>query len=309
MINNSQDQLSFKNKVVIVTGAGRGLGLEYCRVFAQRGAKVVVNDLDTTRDGNQTIQNSSSYKPLAVQVAESLEKEFGIEAIGNTDSVLDADRIVDATVKRFGTVHILINNAGILRDKSFANMTQEDWDRVYQVHMLAAFRMTKAVWPHMKQQSYGRIVFASSPAGIYGSFGQANYSAMKSGLIGLTKTLAIEGRKNNIFVNAIAPLAATRMSDGVIPGIEIMDASKIAPLVVFLSHDSMQQTGQLFECAGGWIGTLRWEKSEGVRIPENTPEAVSKEWKKILDFSKNTSHPSNGTESIMEIVQKSHSSL
>mmetsp|Transcript_947 Transcript_947/g.3245 ORF Transcript_947/g.3245 Transcript_947/m.3245 type:complete len:305 (-) Transcript_947:104-1018(-) len=299
MSSTSPPQLSFKNKVIIITGAARGLGLQYCHEFAKRGAKLVINDLDTSRNG---VREAKSV-PLAVKVASELSEKYGIETLADTHSVLDADKVVSAAVERFGTVHVLINNAGILRDRSFGNMSQEEWDKIYEVHVQGVFRMTRAVWPLMKQQNYGRVIFASSAAGIYGSYGQANYSACKSALIGMARTLAIEGKKSNILLNVIAPLAATRMSEGVIPGIEHFDPSRIAPLVVYLSHESLQESGSVLETAGGWVGKLRWERSPG-RVC-STPEEIASRWNEITDFSSGgSSHPASGSQSFMEIAQK-----
>src|SRR4051812_42326975 len=194
------DELRFDGKVAIVTGAGGGLGRSHALLFASRGAKVVVNDLGGTATGSG--KSASAADKVVAEI-----KEAGGQAVANYDSVEDGDKIFKTAIDAFGQVDILINNAGILRDTSFQKMTQDDWDLVYRVHVLGAYRCTKAVWDHMRERGYGRIVFTASAAGIYGNFGQANYSMAKLGLLGFSNTLAIEGKKKNVHVNTIAPLA------------------------------------------------------------------------------------------------------
>jgi 3-hydroxyacyl-CoA dehydrogenase/3a,7a,12a-trihydroxy-5b-cholest-24-enoyl-CoA hydratase len=199
--------LRFDNKVAIITGAGNGLGRAYALLLASRGAKVVVNDLGGTVTGDD---KGAQVHPADAVVAE-IKKAGGI-AVANKDSVEHGDKIVKTAVDAFGTVDIVINNAGILRDVSFQKMTDKDWDLIMMVHLKGAFSVTRAAWNIMKDKGYGRILNTGSSAGIYGAFGQVNYSTAKIGLWGFTQSLAKEGEKRNIKVNCIAPLAGTRMT-------------------------------------------------------------------------------------------------
>ena len=203
-------QLRFDNRVVLVTGAGNGLGREYALFFASRGAKVVVNDLG----GSHTGTGASSR--AADLVVEEIKAKGG-QAVANYDSVEFGEKIIDTAVKTFGRIDVVINNAGILRDISFQKMSELDWDLIMKVHMKGAFSVTIAAWNIMREQGYGRIINTCSSSGLYGSFGQANYSAAKLGLHGLTLTLAKEGEKRNILINSIAPYAASRMTATSLP--------------------------------------------------------------------------------------------
>lgn len=192
-------------------------------------------------------------------------KAAGGQAVANYDSVEFGDKIVKTAVDAFGKVDIVINNAGILRDVSFQKMSEQDWDLIQRVHMKGAFSVSRAAWNIMREQGYGRIVNTSSSSGIYGSFGQANYSAAKLGLHGLTMTLAKEGDKRNIRVNTIAPIAASRMTETVMPAevLKNVDPKYVVPFVAYLCHENCQENGSLFEVAGGYVGKLRWQRSEG----------------------------------------------
>ncbi|MEE4249348.1 MAG: SDR family NAD(P)-dependent oxidoreductase, partial [Alcanivoracaceae bacterium] len=198
-------ELRFDDRVVVVTGAGNGLGKSHALEFARRGARVIVNDLGGSAFGD------GASKTAADQVVEEIAAAGG-EAVANHDSVTYGDRIIECALDNFGRIDVVINNAGILRDKSFHNMTEEDWDLVYNVHVKGAFKISHAAWPHLREQEYGRLIFTASAAGIYGNFGQANYSMAKLGLHGLAQTLAIEGAKKNIVVNTIAPIAGSRLT-------------------------------------------------------------------------------------------------
>src|SRR5215471_20128469 len=211
-------QLRFDGKVALVTGAGGGLGRSHALLLASRGAKVVVNDLGGSFTGEG--KSASAADKVVAEI-----KAAGGEAVANYDSVEDGDKIVKTAIDTWGRLDILVNNAGILRDVSFAKMTQQDWDLVYKVHVLGAFRCTHAAWPIMRDAGYGRIIMTSSAAGIYGNFGQANYSMAKLGLHGFAQTLAAEGKKRNIVVNTIAPIAGSRMTETVLPK-ELLDALK-----------------------------------------------------------------------------------
>ena len=291
--------LRFDGKVAIVTGAGGGLGRSHALLLASRGAKVVVNDLG----GSHTGEGKSSS--AADKVVDEI-KAAGGTAVANYDSVEDGDKIVKTAIDAFGRVDILINNAGILRDVSFPKMSQSDWDLIYKVHVLGAFKCTFAAWPYMRDQGYGRIIMTASAAGIYGNFGQANYSMAKLGVVGFANTLAIEGRKRNILVNTIAPLAGSRMTETVLPPnlIEALKPEFVSPLVARLCHESSDETGGLFEVGGGFMGKLRWERSTGKTFRLGRPitlEAVDAAWKDITQFDK-TEHPGNVAESMGPIM-------
>lgn len=291
--------LRFDGRVAIVTGAGNGLGRSHALLLASRGAKVVVNDLG----GGHTGGGKSSA--AADKVVEEI-KAAGGEAVANYDSVEDGANIVKTAVDAFGKVDIVINNAGILRDVSFQKMTQEDWDLIYRVHVLGAYRVTKAAWDLMRDQGFGRIIFTASAAGIYGNFGQANYAMAKLGLHGMAQTLALEGKKKNVFVNTIAPIAGSRMTETVLPP-DLIDALKpeyVTPLVAYLCHESSQENGSLFEVGGGFMGKLRWERAEGKVFKLGraiTPDQVQKAFGEITSFEKST-HPTDITSSMQPIL-------
>ncbi len=291
--------LRFDNRAVIVTGAGNGLGRSHALLFASRGAKVVVNDLG----GGHTGGGKSST--AADKVVEEI-KAAGGEAVANYDSVEDGSKIVQCALDSFKRLDIVINNAGILRDTSFQKMSQEDWDLIYRVHVLGSFRVTHAAWNHMRDAGYGRVIMTASAAGIYGNFGQANYSMAKLGLHGFAQTLAIEGRKRGVQVNTIAPIAGSRMTETILPPnlVAALKPEYVSPLVAWLWHESCGETGSLLGVGGGLIGKLRWERAEGsvFRLSRQlTPEQVESQWATICDFGKAT-HPANVTESMAPIV-------
>ncbi|ORY03183.1 NAD(P)-binding protein [Basidiobolus meristosporus CBS 931.73] len=283
-------ELRFDNRVVIVTGGGGGLGKAYSLFFAERGAAVVVNDLGSSQSGG----GASSSAADAV-VAEIIKK--GGKAIASYDSVENGEKIVAAAMKAYGRIDILINNAGILRDKSFANMTDNDWDMVQKVHVRGAYKVTKACWEIFRKQKYGRIIMTSSAAGIYGNFGQANYSAAKLALATFGFTLAREGVKYNIHTNIIAPIAASRLTETVMPPelLEKLSPEYITPVVAYLCHESAQENGGLFELGAGFVAKLRWEVSSGKVFKADstfTPAAIAAKWDAVTDFSTST-HPSS----------------
>ena len=242
--------LGFDNKVAIVTGAGNGLGRSHALEFARRGARVVVNDLGGSVDGS-----GGSTGPAQKVVDEILA--LGGEAVANTDSVATPEggcAIVAGAVDTFGRVDIVVNNAGILRDKAFHNMTVDMVNAVIDVHLRGAFYVTHAAWGLMRDQNYGRIVNTSSNSGILGNFGQANYGAAKMGLVGFTNVLSIEGAKHNIKANAIAPIAFTRMTADLMPGLdEKLQPEKVTPAVIYLSHESCAVSGEVYSVGGGTI--------------------------------------------------------
>src|SRR3569623_3312773 len=292
-------ELRFNEKVAIVTGAGGGLGRSHALQLASRGAKVVVND----RGGSHTGEGKSASAADKV-VAEIKEK--GGEAVANYSSVEDGDAIIKTAIDAFGRVDILVNNAGILRDVSFQKMTQADWDLGYKVHVFGTYKVTAAAWNLMREQGYGRIINTSSAAGIYGNFGQANYSMAKLGIHGFTQTLAAEGRKRNIIVNTIAPIAASRMTETVLPT-ELLDALKpeyVSALVAKLAHESMEDTGGRYEVGGGFYSKLRWERTKGKTFRLGrafTPEDIDASWKDVTSFE-GVGHPGSVAESMQPIM-------
>ncbi|XP_074788479.1 peroxisomal multifunctional enzyme type 2 isoform X5 [Athene noctua] len=288
--------LRFDGRAVLVTGAGGGLGRAYALAFAERGASVVVNDLGVDFKG------SGKSSSAADKVVNEIRAKGG-KAVPNYDSVEDGEKLVKTALEAFGRIDVVINNAGILRDRSFVRISDEDWDMIHRIHLRGSFLVTRAAWNHMKNQKFGRIIMTSSAAGIYGNFGQANYSAAKLGLLGLSNTVAIEGRKYNIHCNTIAPTAGSRLTQTVMPQ-DLVDAFKpeyVAPLVLWLCHESCAENGSLFEVGAGWIGKLRWERSLGAIVRGKnqpmTPEAVRDKWEKVCDFD-NASKPRSIQESI-----------
>jgi len=239
--------LDFSGRVAIVTGAGGGLGREHALALAKRGAKVVVNDLGGARDG-------SGGSATAAQAVVDEIIAAGGEAIANSASVTDFDAVqamVQATIDKWGRIDILINNAGILRDKSFGKMELDDFKLVIDVHLMGSVNCCKAIWPVMTAQNYGRIMMTTSSSGLYGNFGQSNYGAAKMALVGLMQTLSIEGAKHDIRVNALAPTAATRMTNGLYPEamLNAIQASDVVPaMLVLAAQDAPNRT---ILCAGG----------------------------------------------------------
>ena len=274
--------LRFDGRVVVITGAGSGLGRSHALAFASRGASVVVNDLGTSLTGR------GASTAAADAVVEEITRAGG-EAVASYDSVEDGERIVETAIRAFGGVDLVINNAGVLRDTSFQNLSQDDWDLVYRVHLLGAYRVTHAAWSRMRQNGYGRVIFTASAAGLYGNVGQANYSMAKLGVHGLSQTLSLEGRKRNILVNTIAPVVGSRMTETVLPK-PVADALKpelVTPLVLWLCHERCLETGGLFEVGGGFMGKLRWQRAEGKLFPgcaAVTPEEVRASWDAISGF-------------------------
>jgi NAD(P)-dependent dehydrogenase (short-subunit alcohol dehydrogenase family) len=261
--------LDFKGKVAIVTGAGGGLGRQHALALAKRGAKVMVNDLGGAVNG-------SGISVGAAQTVVDEIKAMGGEALANGASVTDyaaVQAMVQQAVDAWGRVDILVNNAGILRDKSFSKMEVEDFKLVVDVHLMGAVHCSKAVWPHMVAQKYGRIVMTTSSSGLYGNFGQANYGAAKMALVGLMQTLSIEGAKSDIRVNCLAPTAATRMTEGLMPQ-EVLDALKpeyvVPAMLVLASSDAPNRT---VLCAGaGTFGAAHITLTQGVYLG-NGPDA------------------------------------
>ncbi|KAF8322525.1 peroxisomal hydratase-dehydrogenase-epimerase [Clavulina sp. PMI_390] len=285
-------QVRFDGQTVIITGAGAGLGRIYSLMFAKLGANVVVNDVSAK--GAESVVNEI--------------KSAGGKAVAAVTTAEDGDGIVKTALDAFGSVHVLVANAGILRDKSFTAMSEAEWDAVIAVHLRGTYKCIKACWPVFQKQKYGRILTTSSGVGIYGNFGQANYSAAKGAIIGLTRTAAIEGARYNIFANALAPSAGTAMTQTIWTQ-EMVDMFKpdyVAPVVGYLvSKDNEEMTGGLFEVAGGWAGQTRWQRSFGHAFPnkkELTPEAIISKWSAITGFDSRATHPSSTQEAIQQII-------
>jgi NAD(P)-dependent dehydrogenase (short-subunit alcohol dehydrogenase family) len=242
------EPITFDGRVAVVTGAGGGLGREYAMELARRGARVVVNDLGGAVDG-------TGASTSAADVVVDEINETGGEAVPNYDSVATREggqSIIQTALDSFGTVDVVINNAGILRDKSFANMSMDEVDAVLAVHLHGAFHVSHPAFKVMKEQGYGRFVHASSAAGIFGNFGQANYGAAKSGLVGLSNVLAIEGAKYDIKSNAIAPIARTRMTEDILgPMIDMVDPKQVVPMVVYLASEANEHNHEIFSVGGG----------------------------------------------------------
>ncbi|KAL7796974.1 NAD(P)-binding protein [Trichoderma afarasin] len=295
------EQLRYDGQVVVITGAGGGLGKAYATFFGSRGASVVVNDLGGTFKGE-----GNSTKAADVVVDEI--KKAGGKAVANYDSVEFGERIIETAIKAFGRIDILINNAGILRDIAFKNLKDEDWDLIMKVHVTGAYKCSRAAWPHFRKQKYGRVINTASAAGLFGSFGQTNYSAAKLAMVGFTETLAKEGAKYNILSNVIAPIAASRMTETVMPP-DVLKALRpewIVPLVAVLVHSNNTENGAIFEAGAGHIAKLRWERSSGLLLKADdsyTPGAILKQWNKVIDFS-NPQYPS-GPNDFMTLLEDS----
>ncbi len=271
------------DRVIVVTGAGGGLGRAYALALGANGAKVVVNDLGGARDG------SGGGSAMADAVVAEIRNAGG-DAVANYESVADEDgaaAIVQTAIEQFGAIHGVVNNAGILRDSAFHKMSADDFDAVVSVHLRGGFHVTRAAWPHFREQRFGRVVMASSTSGLYGSFGQANYGAAKNGLVGLTNTLAIEGGKYDIRVNAIAPMAATRMTADIAPQ-ELLDklgTEHVAPIVVHLVSDELTESGAVFVVGGGQVSRVQLFANKGVTFasPPSADE-VRQRWADIIDM-------------------------
>ncbi|PHH68126.1 hypothetical protein CDD80_240 [Ophiocordyceps camponoti-rufipedis] len=296
------EQLRFDGQVVVVTGAGGGLGKAYALFFAERGAAVVVNDLGGSFKGE-----GNSSKAADVVVDEI--KAAGGKAVANYDSVENGDRIIETAIQNYGRIDVLLNNAGILRDVSFKNMKDQDWDLINRVHVRGSYKCARAAWPHFRKQKYGRVINTASAAGLYGSFGQTNYSAAKLAMVGFTETLAKEGFKYNIFCNVIAPMAASRMTETVLPPdvLENLKPDWVVPLVAVLVHKSNKdETGSIFEVGGGFAAKMRWERSSGLLLKADdsyTAGAILANWDKVVDFS-NPQYPT-GPNDFLGLLEQS----
>ena len=277
------NDIRFDERVAIVTGAGSGLGRCYALEFAKRGASVVVNDPGGALDGSGN--NSAAADKVVAEITEA-----GGKAVASYDSVASVEggkNIVRTAVDAFGSVDILVNNAGILRDKSFLKLTEDDWDAVMNVHVKGAFCVTQPAFAVMKEKGYGRIVNTTSGAGLYGNFGQANYIAAKMALVGLMNSVATEGTKSNILCNCIAPVAASRMTENIMPPdmLEKLKPEFIAPLVLYLCSENSKASKMIFNCAAGWFSRTEILCAQGTVIGDGkrtiTPEEVAGCWDSI----------------------------
>ena len=292
-------KLSFENRVAIITGAGGGLGREHALLMASRGAQIVVNDLGGSVDGT-----GGDLGPAA-RVAKEINDAGGV-AVANGSSVSTpegGEAIVRTALDAFGRVDIVVNNAGILRDKTFHNMTPEEIQAVINVHLLGAFYVTKPAWIKMREQGYGRIVNTSSSSGIIGNFGQANYGAAKMGLVGLTRVLAQEGAKYNIKVNALAPVAKTRMTEEILgPMADNVTPSLVAPIVAWLCHEECPVTGEIYSAAGGRISRFFIGLTEGYYNPNLTLEDVRDHFDEVRS-EEGYIVPARTTDEFMQIMK------
>jgi NAD(P)-dependent dehydrogenase (short-subunit alcohol dehydrogenase family) len=271
----------FDGRVAIVTGAGHGLGRAYARALAARGAGVLVNDVDAD---------------AAAEAVEDIRRNGGV-AVADSARVENGPWIVECALEHFGRIDVVVNNAGILRDAAFHRMQRREWDEVVDVHLHGAFEVTRAAWPHLRAQGWGRVVMTTSIAGIHGNFGQANYAAAKLALFGLAQTLALEGRGHGILVNAVAPLAASRLTADVLPPalLDRLSPDMVVPLVLALASDRCTASGQLFEAGGGCFARLRWERSRVVALdgqPPPTAETLLERWAELDTFEGND-HPAS----------------
>lgn len=291
--NEQGESISFKDKVVVITGAGGGLGRAYALQFAKLGAKLVINDVGNPND----------------VVAEV--KALGAEAVGDKHSVEDGEAVIKTAIDAFGTVHVVVNNAGILRDKSFSAMTDDQWQIIHSVHVRGTYKVTKAAWPYFLKQKEGRVINTSSAAGLYSNFGQANYASAKMAILGFSQALAREGEKYNILTNCIAPNAGTNMTRTIMPEemVQALSPDFVAPLVTLLASDKAPSNGHVFEVGCGWFSRVRWQRSAGHGFPVDvkmTPEHIAEKWEDIVSFEKpEPTNPETSTEATMAIMANS----
>ena len=285
--------ISFEGRVAIVTGAGGGLGRQYALELARRGAKVVVNDLGGSRDG-------TGHSDAALKVVEEIEAAGG-EAMSNGGNVAEYDQMAEMVARakeKWGGVHVLINNAGVLRDKTFAKMEPADFEFVVRVHLIGSAFATKACWETFREQNYGRILITASSTGLFGNFGQANYGAAKMGLAGLTKTLYLEGAKNNIRVNTLAPTAGTRMTEDLFPAeaFKMFDPAKVVPAALFLVSEDAP-TNQIVASGAGVSAGVNVTLTPGKLLSGDdlSVEGIAANWDAIVDRTGEIV-PKNGSE-------------
>jgi len=277
----------FSGQVVVITGSGGGLGRAHALAFARRGAMLVINDFGGTRDGGDSQQNTSQN--MAEKVVREITDQGGraIANAGNVTSEPDMQAMVDQAMSAFGRIDVLVNNAGILRDKTFVKMDLPDFRTVIEVHLIGSVIATRAVLPVMQQQEYGRIVMTTSSSGLYGNFGQSNYGAAKMGLVGLINTLKLELFKSGIRVNGLAPVAATRMTDDIMPPqmLELLSPESVSPAVLYLCG-KQAPTGEIITAGAGTFAKAQIVESDGVFLgAEATPEMIAESWNTLADMT------------------------
>ena len=297
--------IRFDDQVAIVTGAGGGIGKEHALELARRGAKVVVNDLGGSVDGSGT---SNAAEAVVQQI-----KDAGGEAMANGASVTDLSAIQDMVkevMDKWGRIDILVNNAGILRDKSFHNVTLDDFNLVMDVHFQGTLNCTHTIYPIMREQGYGRIVFTSSSSGVYGNFGQSNYGAAKMAIVGLMNTLKIEGQKYNVFSNSITPVAYTRMTEGLIPEDfgKNLQPEYVTPAVIYLSGKDAPN-GVIIAAGAGVYARIITHETMGVSLgtgEDMTPENIAANWDTISDMNDARALQNGGEQTlkIFELISK-----
>jgi NAD(P)-dependent dehydrogenase (short-subunit alcohol dehydrogenase family) len=296
--------ISLEGQVAIITGAGTGLGRAHAMALAERGAKVVINDLPEPPAG------PGSPEPVAATVAREIHDAGGQALVAPCDvsNEHSVGQMVTDVVDHWGRVDILINNAGILRDKSFGKSDLKDFRTVMDVHLMGSVTCSRAVWPHMLKQRYGRILMTTSGSGIYGNFGQANYGAAKSAVVGLMNVLAIEGQRKGIRVNALAPTAATQMTEDLLEPHELalLDPESVSPGAVFMvSPDAPTQT--ILAAGAGVFAVARMEESAGIYLPQHmrTPDAIAEQWTRIADMTGSVV-PSSAAEQTRRYLDLAH---
>lgn len=269
-----------EGRSIVVTGAGGGLGRRHALLLAANGARVVVNDVGAALDGSGETHSAADAVVAEIVAA-------GGTAVASHDNVASgagATAIVQQALDAFGQIDGVVNNAGILRDRSFHKMSDEEWDAVIKVHLYGSYNVTRAAMPHFREQAYGRVLVTTSVTGLFGNFGQANYGAAKLGLVGLVNTLAIEGKKLNILVNAVSPLAVTRMSEGILD--QEHDPDYVSALVVYLASEECETTGEVIHAAAGRYARVRYAESAGVHF-ESVPTQgeLAGRWGDIMDMN------------------------
>lgn len=300
-----KDEIRFDDRIAVITGAGAGLGRIYALELAKRGAKIVVNDYGGAFDGS----GKGSSSPAQMVVDEI--KKAGGQAVPNYDNVASPEggkNIIKTALDEFGTIDILINNAGILRDKSIVKMKPEQWQSVLDVHLSGSYNVTRPAFKIMKEKGYGRIIMTTSAAGLYGNFGQTNYSAAKLGVVGMMNTLKLEGAKYDIMINTIAPIAASRLTKNIMPP-ELFEKSKpefVSPMVVYLCSDDCNETGQIFNAGMGFFNRAAILTGKGLQIgnPKNppTPEMIHANFDKINNME-NAQEITDATNAVLSILE------
>lgn len=284
----SSESLNFDGKTIVITGSTRGIGFGYAQYLAALGANIVINGVSE--------ENVDA-------ACEALESSDG-RVCGIAAPVEEPEEIIRFALSEFPHIDAVINNAGVVKDAQFTNMSLEDWDVIYRNHLEASFRIAKSIWPHFLEMGGGNILFTSSTAGIFGNFGQSNYGAAKAGVIGLMKTLAIEGKKHNIRVNTICPGAFTDMTAGLMDeGLkDHMTADKVSPIAAWLCHEECPDSGSVIETAAGWLAKVRHEYSEVSMPDEFCIESIRDVWPELSAFEAKVTHPKKLSDSSRAII-------